>query len=76
MLLTRYESKMYPFMLYTAYRRDTSFLRPSSIGRWFARAGGATDFNLVKNQSRTYAKKGKRSSISKRFRNSARTKVD
>ncbi len=33
-----------------------------------ARAGGATDFNLVKNQSRGHAKKVKCSSTSKRVR--------
>ena len=34
----------------------------------FAHAGGATDFNLVKNQSREHAKKVKCSSTSKRVR--------
>jgi hypothetical protein len=36
--------------------------------RRFARVGEAIDFNLVKNQSRGHAKKGKCSSTSKRVR--------
>ena len=36
--------------------------------RRFARAGGATDFNIVKNQSRAHTKKVKCSSTSKRVR--------
>ncbi len=44
--------------------------------RRFVRAGEATDFNLVKNQSRGHAKKGKCGSTSKRYVFARRQKAD